>query len=201
MLTKANPKTSEQKEEIQQLTQKALVILPHYNFRDKEYTWVRERLDEAGVRVEVASTHLSEAQGRFGTLVCPDVLISYVEASDYDAYIFIGEEAAAEFIGNVDIRRIIESAHASNRIIAAIGAAVPIIGYSGKLVGKKVTSVETEKKRLEDMGAFYTGKISEQDGQIITANGPYGTREFADAIIKTLEYSSGIVPEGRPYLR
>jgi protease I len=180
---------------------KVLVILPHYNFRDKEYTWLKERLDQAGVKVEVASTHLSDAEGRFGTTVTPDVLVSYVEAIDYDAYIFIGEEAANEFFGNVDILRIVENAFENHKIVAAIGAAVPIIGYSGKLVGKKITSVEGERKRLEDLGAYFTGRIVEQDGQVITANGPYGTREFADTIIKALKYASGIASQGRPYLR
>jgi putative intracellular protease/amidase len=180
---------------------KVLVILPHYNFRDKEYTWLRERLDAAGVRVEIASTHLSEAEGRFGTIVKPDVLISYVEAIDYDAYIFVGEEAAMEFYGNPDIQKIIDNAFENHKVVAAIGAAVPIIGYSGKLVGVRITSVESERKRLEDMGAYFTGRISEQDGQVITANGPYGTREFADSIVKALDWSSGTGAHGRQYLR
>jgi hypothetical protein len=42
--------------------------------------------------------------------------------------------------------------------------------------------------------------LVEQDGDVITANGPYGTREFADSIIKALEYTVG-TGTGRQYLR
>lgn len=180
---------------------KILIILPHYNFRDKEYKWLVERLETAGVTAETAANHLSEAQGRFGTLVKPDALIEYVEASDYDAFVFIGEESAeTEFINDKNIHKILETAFSRHKIVAAIGAAVPIIAVTGHLVGKRITAVESEKQRLEDLGAFYTGRLVEQDGDIITANGPYATREFADSIIKALKWSEG-KGDGRKYLR
>lgn len=180
---------------------KVLVILPHYNFRDKEYSWLRERLDAAGVTTEVASTHLSEAQGRFGTIVNPDCLVSFVEANDYDAFIFVGEEAASEYFDNPDILRTLETAFAKRKIVAAIGAAVPIVAFTGHLVGRKVTSVESERTRLEELGAYFTGNLVEQDGDIITANGPYGTREFADSVVKALKWSSVVTGNGRTFLR
>lgn len=181
---------------------KVLIILPHYNFRDKEYTWIRERLETTGVCINVASSHLSEAQGRFGTLVQPDFHINYVDGRDYDAFIFVGEEASNEYYGHQDIIRLLESAFNERKIVAAIGAAVPIIAYSGKLVSKKITSVEAERARLEEMGSFFTGKIVEQDGDIITANGPYGTREFGEAIVKALIWSKSTNKlSGRQYLR
>lgn len=181
---------------------KVLFILPHYNFRDKEYTWLKERFDEKGIHSEVASTHLSEAQGRFGVLVKPDVLINFVESEDYDAYIFVGEEAASEFFDNREIQRIVERARNKKKIIAAIGEAVPIVLYTGHFTGKKVTTTETQKKKIEDLGAFFTGRIVEQDSDLITANGPHATREFAEAIVKALEWNrKASSNNGREYLR
>jgi putative intracellular protease/amidase len=179
---------------------KILLILPHYGFRDKEVTWLVERFEPKGIVTEIGSTHLSEAQGRFGTLVQPHVLIGFVEAGDYDGFIFIGEEAASEFYGNEHIQRIIENAFATRKLVAAIGAAVPILTYTGKLVGKKVTSLDNEQSRLEELGCYFTGRLVEQDGDVITANGPYATREFAESILKALRWSVGS-GSGRQYLR
>src|SRR5450759_2677468 len=118
---------------------KVLFILPHYDFRDKEYTWIVERLDEAGIAHEVASSHLSDAQGRFGTLVKPDVSINFVSSGDYDAFIFVGEEAAKEYYAQPEIVKIASDAITTHKIVAAIGLAVPIIGYSGHFNKRKVT--------------------------------------------------------------
>lgn len=183
-------------------SKKVLFILPHHDFRDKEYTWIVERLNEAGFAHEVASSHLSEAQGRFGTIVVPDVAISFVSSADYDAFIFIGEEAASEYFASPDITRLVVNAITTHKIVAAIGHAVPILGYSGHLSGKKVTGPVEIKTEIEDSGAFFTGRLVEQDGDVITATGPYATRELAESIVKALEWSSeGNQRSGRTYLR
>lgn len=198
----SNDQTQSTPQEKSLNSKKVLFILPHHDFRDKEYTLVKERIEPLGITSEVASTHLSEAQGRFGTLVQPDVLISFVEADDYDAYIFVGEEAASQFFDNDDIRRILSKAFSKNKVVAAIGEAVTLIAYSGHLTGKKVTSTDTERIKIEELGAFFTGRIVEQDGDIITASGPYATIEFAEAIIKALQWqTSSQSLGGRAYLR
>jgi putative intracellular protease/amidase len=184
-----------------QSNKKVLFILPHYDFRDKEYTWIIERLDQAGISHEVASNHLSEAQGRFGTIVKPDVLVNYLSSADYDAYIFVGEEASREYVDNPEISRIIINALSVHKVIAAIGYAVSILGFSGILAGRRVTGPEELQTEIENTGAFYTGRLIEQDGDILTANGPYAVRELAESIIKALEWSDEENIKGKPYLR
>ncbi len=39
-------------------------------------------------------------------------------------------------------------------------------------------------KLLEENGAEYTGANVEQDGKIVTANGPQAAKEFAEKIIE-----------------
>lgn len=179
---------------------KVLFILPHFDFRDKEYIWIVERLDVAGIDHEVASSHLSEAQGRFGTIVKPDVAVNFVSSGDYDAFIFVGEEAAKEFYAQPEIVKLVINAITTHKLVAAIGHAVPILGYSGLLANKRVTGPDEIRPDIEESGAFFTGRLVEQDGDIITANGPYATRELAESVIKALEWSSG-EGAGRPYLR
>lgn len=179
---------------------KVLFILPHHDFRDKEYTWIAERLDEAGITHEVASNHLSEAQGRFGTIVEPDVLISFVSSGDYDGFVFIGEEAAKEYYAQPEVVKLAMNALATHKVVAAIGYAVPILGFSGHLNARKVTGPAEIRVEIEEAGAFFTGRLVEQDGDILTASGPYAVRELAENLIKALEWASG-EGTGRRYLR
>lgn len=182
------------------LPKKVLFILPHHNFRDKEYTWMVEVFDAAGIEHEVASSHLSEAQGRFGTIVVPDVNVSFVSSGDYDGFIFVGEEAAAEFYGEPEVIKLALNAIATHKVVAAIGHAVPILGFTGQLNSRKVAAPPELKTMIEEAGAFYTGRLIEQDGDILTASGPYGVRELAESFIKALEWADG-AKAGRNYLR
>ena len=183
---------------------KVLFILPHSDFRDKEYTWIKERLDEVGITSEIASSHLSEIKGQFGTLLTPDTLLSYVSSGDYDAFIFVGEEAAKEYYADPEVTRLVTDALITHKLVAAVGFAVPILTFSGQLTGRKVTGPDSIQREVEDAGAFYTGRLIEIDGDVITAHNPYSVRELAESIIKALEWSSIEGTEGttgRPYLR
>lgn len=184
-----------------QQSKKVLFILPHHDFRDKEYSWIVEKLDEAGISHEVASSHTSEAKGRFGTIVVPDIHISFVSSADYDAFIFIGEETASEYYHNPDITKIVLGALSTRKVVAAIGYAVPILGFSGKLTGHKVTGPDEIRYQIEETGAYFTGRLVERDNDIITASGPYAVREVAEDIIKALKWSDEDSKSGRPYLR
>lgn len=180
---------------------KVLFVLPHFGFRDKEYIWIVERLDAAGIEHQVASTHLSEVQGRFGTIVQPDVLIEFVSSGDYDAFVFVGEEAAEEYYADPEIVKIVTDALLTHKVVAAIGFAVPILTLSGQITGKKVTGPDSIQEQIEDAGAYYTGGLIEQDGDIITAHNPYAVRELAESLIKALEWADDKTLSGRTYLR
>jgi protease I len=168
---------------------KILLILPHNDFDDNEFRVIHERLNSSDIKTEIASSHLSEAQGRYKTIVIPDVLINFVESGDYDGFIFIGEEAAAEYFSHPTILRIIDQAHFSHKLVAAIGAAVPILAYTGKMSGQKVTSSERERRRLEELGTIFTGRRIEISDHFITASGPEATDEFAKSIVEMLNWS------------
>jgi putative intracellular protease/amidase len=182
------------------MNKKALLILPHYGFRDKEYQWTKEKLEEKEIKVEVASSHQSVAVGRFGLEVIPDVLIEYVESGDYDIFIFIGEEASKEYFNDTHVKRIIENAFTTKKLIGAIGEAVNILTYTNHIVRKKVTGAELDRYKIEQSGAYYTGRLVEHDENVITAIGPYATLEFVEKIIKVIERSCNTF-SSRSYLQ
>jgi putative intracellular protease/amidase len=181
------------------MSKKILLILPHDGFRDKEYSWLVERFKEGGIIFDVASSHLSVAKGLYGELVKPDVLLRSVSPSEYEAYILIGEEAASEYFGNNDVISILEYASEHSKLVGAIGLAVSVLTRSRIVSGRRLTGPTDLQRTIEDAGAFYHGRLIEIDNNLITASGPYGTREFAEAIVEYL--GDGKSKSGREYLR
>lgn len=169
---------------------KALIIIPHDRFRDEEFTTVFETLKKAGHEVTTGSTHHTEAQGHFGLLVKPDVNIRFVEPTDYDALVFIGGRGVEEFIFESYVSNLIQAAYYERKMIAAVGMAVEILTYAGILTAKKVTCDSGTIQLVENVGAYYTGRIVEQDGEIITGSGIRGINDFAQAIVKGLAWRS-----------
>ena len=164
---------------------KVLLIIAHNNFDDEEYNIIRTHLETNHIRVETASTHQSEAQGKYNSTVMPDVLINYVESGDYDGFVFVGEEAASEYSNNRDVLHMISQAHLTGKLLAAIGKAVPVLAYTGKLTGVLVAGDESEKTRLEELGAYFSGNMVEESNDFITAS-PVAATEFAEAIAMAL---------------
>lgn len=180
-------------------SKKALFIIPHHNFRDKELTWVAERLDDAEVSYQIASTHSSEAKGHFGLIVMPDFTINYVDATDYDMIILVGEDAAKPLADDLVLRSLLTEANAKNVVIAAIGYAVKILVTANMVVGRRVTANSLLEPDIKHAGGYYTGSTTERDGNIITGIGPQAVHEFSAEIIASLSTRNDL--SGREYLR
>ncbi|MCL4387258.1 MAG: DJ-1/PfpI family protein [Patescibacteria group bacterium] len=169
---------------------KALMILPHFEFRDEEYEVVRKSLDEAKIKVIVASSSLTEAKGTHNSLVNPDVLLNQVNARDYDAVILVGGPGAKEYYENGTVMQIVRDAFFERILLAAIGRTPSILAYAGIIAGKKITGYPHEQNIIETCGGYYTGRLVEQDGELITGNGPDSSPEFAAAVVKALSWRS-----------
>ncbi len=183
-------------------SKKVLFLLPHQNFRDKELTWTIERLDSAGISYEIASDHLSDAEGQFGTIAKPDVLFNFVSYSDYDAFVVIGENAADTLVGNNDIIRIIQGANTTHKVIGAIGHAVRILGLTNVVSRKRISGPSSLRHEIEASGGYFSTHITEVDENILTANGPYSTREFTNNLITAIKQENTLNSGfGRVYLR
>lgn len=167
---------------------KVLLIIPHDRFRDEEYEAVTKVLKAAGHSVEVGSSHHTEAKGHFGLMVKPDVEISFVEPKDYDATIFIGGTGVEEYISDNTTIDLVRNFFYERKLLGAIGMAVEILAVAGILTDRKVTSSTNIIPKVQESGAFYTGRDVEQDGEIITASGVSAKDEFAKSIVSALAW-------------
>lgn len=181
-------------------SKKVLFLIAHHGFRDKELTWVTEQLDYAEIDYEIASSHLSEAEGKFGLVVNPDILVTRAVATDYSAIVVVGEEESAEFLGIGEAVKLVHAAVGHGVIVCSMGAGVQLLIAGNAVNGKKITGPAEMATQIEHAGGFFTGKIVERDGNVISVNGPYGVREFAEELVKVLGTEENSL-EGRKYLR
>lgn len=166
---------------------KILVVLPHDRFRDEEFEAVANTLGSEH-EVSIGSSHHSEAKGQFGLLVNPDVSINFVEPGDYDCLVFIGGIGVEEYLNETSIMQLIQNFFHERKLICAIGTAVELLVYAGILTNRKVTTDASTVSKIQDAGAYYTGRSTEIDGDILTATGYESSQEFAEAIRKALQY-------------
>ncbi len=166
---------------------KAVMIIAHEGFRDEELIDPKAVLEKNGIEVKVASTELSEAKGKLGAKVMPDMLFKDINMRDFDAIIFVGGPGSVEYWDDPLAHKLLKDAVSSGKVSAGICAASATLAHAGILKGKRATVFPGDSKELINNGAIYTAKPVERDGQIITADGPASAQSFGEEIAKALK--------------
>ena len=165
---------------------KVAFVIASKNFRDEEYFQPKEVISKAGAQVVTVSSTLNQCTGMLGAKVQPDILISDMKVTDYDAVIFVGGMGSNEYWDSETAHKIARETVSHKKILAAICIAPATLANAGVIAGKKVTAFPSVSSHLESMGAKYTGKPVEQDGKIVTGYGPEAAMAFGEAIKKSL---------------
>lgn len=174
----------------QENAKKALFIIAQENFQDDEFAQPLDVLTSNNIAVTVASTTTDEVIGMNGGKAKPDMLLKDVKVDDYDAVVFIGGSGAAQYIDDPLAHLVAQEAIAKNKLVGAICLAPRILATAGVLKDKKATVYPSEGEKLKEQGVNYTAKPVEQDGNIITADGPGSARDFGEALKKALKGDS-----------
>ena len=165
---------------------KAVLIIPSQNFRDDELVETKRALDMAGVETVLASTRRGIIKGMLGNMVESKVLLSGLRVDDYDAIIFIGGPGVEEYFDSAIAKNIARDAAGKRKIVAAISAAPTILANAGVLTGRRATAFLSEREKLQQGGAVFTGAPIERDAHIITCYGPLAAAQFGRAVAAAL---------------
>ena len=172
-------------------TKKILMVVAPKNFREEEFSEPKKVFENNGLNVTIASKGTAQATGIFGSKVEVDIDIEDVNVDEYSAVVFIGGGGSSIYYDDQTTLKVTREAYQKGKVLAAICIAPGILAKAGILNGKKATIWESGdrefSKMLEEGGATYTGANVEQDGKIITANGPQVAKEFGERIVKALE--------------
>ncbi len=169
-----------------------VMVIAHKGFRDEELLEPKEVLEKNNIRVKVASTELSQAQGKLGALIKPDILFKDINLADFDALVFIGGPGSVEYWDDPLAHKLLKDAVLSGKVVAGICAASVTLAKAGILKGKRATVFSGDSKELINNGVNYTAAPLEIDGNIITADGPRAARAFGEEIVKALNKIQGV---------
>ena len=165
---------------------RAALIVASQNFRDEELFETKRALDAAAVQTVIASTRIGIIRGALGNIAEANILVGQLRIEDYDAIIFIGGPGAIEYVANPAALNLAREAVRQRKILAAIDTAPTILANAGVLFGVRATSFLSERNRLIQAGAVYTGIPVEQDRLIITGSGPMASIQFGRAVADAL---------------
>lgn len=166
---------------------KILSVIAPKGYQDIEYNDSKQALEAAGHFVVTAST-VPEAEGKYGSRQKADFLLNKVNAEDYDAILFVGGPGSYDYFEDPIAHHLAHAFYQSGKLVTAICAAPSILANAGLLAGKKATCFESQAAHLKERGAIYTGHSVEQDGLVITADGPGSASAFGEKIVRALEH-------------
>lgn len=173
-----------EKGEVATGAKRAALIIPSMNFRDDELFTTKRMLDAAQIETVIASTKLGTLRGALGGMAETRVLVDQLNVDDYDAIIFIS--GPAEYVGNPVAINVIREAVRKDKVLGAIGVAPTILASADVLTGIRATAFLSERDRLVQAGALYTGLPVERERLIITATGATAARPFGRMIAEAL---------------
>lgn len=169
---------------------KVLMVIAPVGYRDEELQVPRQALIDAGYAVDTVSTQAGEATGMLGAREMIAQTLSDVNIADYQGLVVVGGMGSMEYLWqNATLHQYVRAMDLTQGLVAAICLSGAVLGLAGVLNGKKATVWETPESRaaIESHGGTFTGDAVTVDGHVVTANGPEGAHEFADALLAVLK--------------
>ncbi|HUT04151.1 MAG TPA: DJ-1/PfpI family protein [bacterium] len=168
---------------VSQLLPRIVIVIAENAFRDEEFD-VPFKYFEGRALATVASTKLGTITGMLGHKAESQALLKDIDIDRLDALVFIGGAGARQYWRDPMAHKLVREAVAKGKVLGAICISPVTLAYAGVLRGKRATVWVSERSRLIEKGAKYTGKDVTIDGLIVTADGPPAARKFAEAILK-----------------
>lgn len=165
---------------------KKVYLFLAYGFEEVEALTTVDLLRRGGIEAITVSVSTSNiVTGAHKIPVTADIKIDEITLNEADAIVLPGGQPGVDNLMTCDImKKIIQSAYESNKLICAICAAPMILGKMGLLEGRKATCYPS------CTGALTGAEVSDDkvcvDGNIVTSQGVGTAIDFALEIIKIL---------------
>lgn len=170
---------------------KKVAILATHGFEESELTSPRDALKAAGAKVEVVSPESGELQAfrhlEKGQKVAVDTALGSARAEDYDALVLPGGLFNPDQLRmNADALKFVQAFIKAGKPVAAICHGPWILADACALKGRKVTSVPTIRKDIENAGATWVDEAVVVDNGIITSRTPKDLEAFNAKLIEEI---------------
>jgi protease I len=166
---------------------KKAVIIVGKGFEDSEFTYPFYRLQEEGIKVDVAVAGDAEVAGKLGQTATPTIKCSELNEQDFDMVIIPGGHEGPDRVRQVkEVLNFVKAMDEKQKIIATIchGSWVTI---SAKIMqGKKATCYKGMKDDLINSGCEYVDEDVVVDGHFISSPHFRNNHQWMKALIEQL---------------
>ena len=169
-----------------------VLILATDGFEQSELEVPRDRLREAGARVDIASPG-GEAirgwqDGDWGRTVQVDLALAAVDAASYDAIVLPGGQINPDKLRmEASAVALVKRFHDDGKVVAAICHGPWLLVEADLVRGRKVTSYKSIRTDLENAGARWVDSEVVTDQRIITSRSPDDLDAFCAGLVEELE--------------
>lgn len=168
-------------------TNNILYVMPGQNFQDEEYFETKKIFENAGYKTEVSSTFIGAAHGKLGGVANIDLLFSEVDAVKFDAIIFIGGSGCITLWDDWRTQGLAKLFLDNKKLVSGIGSGVVVMANAKILDGINVSCLHADESHIRHGNANIMKDNVVISGNIVTANGPDASKEFANSILKVLD--------------
>lgn len=171
---------------------KKIAILATEGFEQSELEVPKERLLEAGAKVDVVSLEPGEIWGwdhdDWGDPVKVDKTLDEVKVDDYDALVLPGGQINPDRLRmEKDAVKFVRDFYASKKPLAAICHAPWLLIEAGIAKGRKMTSYKSIVTDVKNAGASWVDAEVVVDAGLITSRNPNDLEAFSAKIIEEVQ--------------
>ena len=163
-----------------------LYFLPARHFNEEEFFITKNHLEKNGYNSFVTSDRGEFCEGAKGRKFRPDMKLENVHPNNFAGIILTGGHGAKEYWNDYRLHGILNEFNNSKKMIAAICFAPVILANAGIMNGKNATCHIDAKMEFTRPEIGYKDVPVVVSKNIITANGPKASFEFAESVIFVL---------------
>jgi len=164
----------------------AFLIAPK-DFRDEEYFKPKVVLQAKGAQVfTFAKGDPEEVTGSKNGKAHTTAKFEEVNPENFDAIVVVGGQGVQQYFDDIDIHQKLIQFFQAGKLVTAICSGPVVLANAGILSGKKVTSWDQEKDKLQAAGAIWQDQKTVIDGNLITSQGPKTAMDFGMKISQEL---------------
>lgn len=163
-----------------------LYFLPARYFNEEEFFITKDLLEKNNYKSFVTSDTWNMCEGSNGKKFKADLRLENLNANNFEGFVLVGGNGAKDYINNSKLHKILNDFNNCDKIIAAICIAPLILAGAELLNGKSATCFPDVKQDFIKHGINYTDLPVVISKNIITANGPKASFEFAESILLAL---------------
>lgn len=156
-------------------------------FEEIEALTVVDVLRRADIRTHMVGIHSMEVKGAHGIVVKMDQLLREITSLS-DAMMLVlpgGMPGAKNLAASIELRNLLNEAHASDIYLAAICAAPIVLSEHGLLKGRRATCYPGFEQQMKDFVHVDVPVV--HDGELITGKGAGAAMAFALKIVEVLK--------------